>query len=124
LVVSCFQEHNPEGKYPIIVSLKPKEMDCIPYITSSIEAEILYNNPEGCIMAKAHKGKGKTKILCQLLKDLKRSEKRGLAIGCRQTFDTTICQRLNDAGLDFNSYLDYKEPLLHDIPDGKLVNNL
>jgi len=77
----------------------------------------MYNNPkmrplptEGCIMVKAHKGKGKTKILCQLLKDLKLSEKRGLAIGCRQTFDTTICQRLNNLGLDFNSYLEHKEP--------------
>jgi len=61
----------------------------------------MYNNPEmrplsteGCIMVKAHKGKGKTKILCQLLKDLKLSEKRELAIDCRQTFDMTICQRL------------------------------
>jgi len=30
--------------------------------------------------------------------------------------DTTICQRLNDLGLDFTSYLEHKEPLLHDIP--------
>jgi len=44
------------------------------------------------------------------------SEKRGLAIGCRQTFDTTICQRLNNSGLDFTSYFKHKEPLLHDIP--------
>jgi len=30
---------------------------------------------EGCIMVKAEKGKGKTKIFCQLLKDLEIGEK-------------------------------------------------
>jgi len=62
------EQYKPDDKYKFIVSLSPKEREgklkYIPYITSPIEADIMYNNPvmrplpkEGCIMVKAHKGK-------------------------------------------------------------------